>query len=183
MDRIENHPTVIAQDQNNAAESNQALWDNLGQCGGHVRQLKDRFHDISFEESDREIERILATHQQPREQNSSDQELNCLGKVNRTFTMIRNELAARAGAFNQLKNTVLMHHQGNLQILQNDQEDLKRQIRHLQQSTPECGREMNDYVRWVREVGHDIESKLEALAAHVETAEGGAIPTIDHSEG
>ena len=43
MDRTENHLNVIAQDQNSAAQSNQAL---LGQCADHVRRLQDRFHDI-----------------------------------------------------------------------------------------------------------------------------------------
>ena len=74
MDRVDNHLNVIAQDQNNAAESNQALWINLEQCVDQVRRLQDRFHDISSEES--KIERILTENQRPCEQNRnrSDQE-------------------------------------------------------------------------------------------------------------
>ena len=91
VDRIENHLNVIAQDQNNAAESNQALWDNLGKCADLVRQLQ--------------IERILATHQQPHEQNRSDQEFG--EQVYRTFTLIPDEFTARKRAFEQVKNNVL----------------------------------------------------------------------------
>ena len=104
-------------------------------------------------------------------------------EVYRTFTMTRNELAAREGAFNQLKNTVPRHHQGNLQILRADQEELKRLLRYQEQSRQESGREMKDYIRWGREIKQDLESRLQALAAHVENAEGGTAPTTDHSEG
>ena len=57
MDWIEIQFNTIAQDQNNAAESNQALWNNVGQCADQVRQMQGRLRDMSSDESDREIER------------------------------------------------------------------------------------------------------------------------------
>ena len=103
--------------------------------------------------------RESASHRSCREQSRSDQEFR--EDVFRTFTSIRNELAARQGAFDQLKGTILHHHQGNLQFLSDEQEALKRQVQNLHQCRQEDARQLNDFVRLIRENKEDLEDKSE----------------------
>ena len=57
--QIETRLSAIAQDQNNAADSNQALWRTVQQIQGGLR-------DMESDESDRE--RVSFTPESPREQ-------------------------------------------------------------------------------------------------------------------